>query len=427
MYNKAKLKPSSCVLIFIVIYALFAFRRIKAIGLPYLNGTVLNNLIIVIPLLALFLVFICANKFCFEKRLSRLFLLFVFISLISLFNYKSIAQSLYAFFLFLVPILLFFCVGKNEYHSFGRIVTLFVLLSLAYSVLAIIASFNYGTLLSKIGITNIDDQYNSQYRASLMIGSGITVSYFLNATLPLAFLKLYTTGKKRTKLFYIVVIILNAAATIIENSRLAVASMLLIILFCSFFFKKQDFKNLWKKFFVVIASGIVLLVLINRIDVSRLFMGFKDASTSERMDAFKLAIHIFRKNPLFGKGLGTYFYRAWSDQRYITVDGITGLIDPHNTQALLLAETGLIGTALFYLFLFFVFVKFIKIQNILVKKTAIIFFVAYLLGSLGGTQLITEISYSSIIWIMMGLFYGYYHWEKNESVGRYLSRYKYRS
>ena len=102
--------------------------------------------------------------------------------------------------------------------------------------------------------------------------------------------------------------------------------------------------------------------------------------------------------------MGRYFERIYSN-KYITVDGVTSLIDPHNMYILVLSELGLFGL-LAFLILFVVLIKsFTQIVEPLLRQTAYTTLIGYLIGgAMGGSHLVNTISFAAIFWIYMGMF-----------------------
>ena len=180
LQNRSK-KYSANVLIIglLYLYPLFALDRIKNIFSYRINDTPTTNEIWI--LLIMCFLFIILNKGRLKiTRLTSIFLFSIFLLLMIIIvggiKAVSISQWIYAGSLFMVPIFLFLSIPKLNNSEKDKLIKLFVLTSLIYSTLAIILSKNYAYFMALIG-NNIDDyRYYEQYRASMMIGSSITVS-----------------------------------------------------------------------------------------------------------------------------------------------------------------------------------------------------------------------------------------------------------
>src|SRR5690606_27005691 len=106
------------------------------------------------------------------------------------------------------------------------------------------------------------------------------------------------------------------------------------------------------------------------------------SSVSERLTASKLGLYIFSIYPLFGSGIGRYFERIYSD-RYINVEGLTGLIDPHNLYVLILSELGIIGLIVTIILFIYLFKRFSFIKEITLRQTGYLILFVFLFDAFG--------------------------------------------
>ena len=106
--------------------------------------------------------------------------------------------------------------------------------------------------------------------------------------------------------------------------------------------------------------------------------------------------HLFREKPLFGNGIGqTVPILKNKNGEYSRIAA-----EPHNTPLLILAETGIVGFFLFYLFflrLIFYFRKYRNSNSFSLGFYCIIF--GYLILSFGNEYLIKN----PIVWLFFGL------------------------
>jgi len=271
-------------------------------------------------------------------------------------------------------------------------------------VVTIVSSLNYGTVVELIG--NNGASYGDHTRASLPLGSSISVSYYLNMSLPLA-LYLYTiaTGKGK-RAFYLLTVLLNVVATLLQLSRSASLMAVLILLFYLLFVRARFGFVRKVILFALVVFGAVWLS--ERVDLTRLSLGFfaENGMDDSRMYAYKLGAHLFSKHALLGTGMGAVFHRAWSGSNVVSVDGIMGLVDPHNAYILVLSELGIFGTIALVAFLGGAFRAVLKNQDKLIRLTGIMLLATMLGNSLVGSQLINESAFSTIAFVYLAVFIG---------------------
>jgi len=390
---------------FIYLYSLFALDRIKDILSFKVDGIPTTNEIWLVLLIVL--VIIDKKKiYRYDLYLGICLLMYMIDVFIGGFNTDSISQYFLAILLFVIPILLYFSFSNLSSSDVILFFKIAVLVCLIYAIFAIILVRKYVFFIQLIGLEGGQYIYYSQYRPRMMLGSSITVSYYFNLTLPLCFYMFYYSKEKVWRVIAFFSIVTNILATFLLLSRIASLCMIIITLYgilYSIIFRKNSYRK-----------GIVLFMLLifvsvyafQNYDLSRLIsteLYKSGASIQERLRAVNLGLYIFSKQPILGSGMGSFFKRAYID-RYITVDGINALIDPHNMYILILSETGLIGFIVLFLFFLILFKRISYIKERLLRHTAYLIFFAFLLDAIGGSHLFNEISYSNIFWIYMGLF-----------------------
>lgn len=402
-----KLSRTSIYILLILGYSLFAFTSIKNKLMPEINGAGTNNLVILIPLIVILVgirrKFRIANWW--KEALMLSFALLI-VAIMSTRVELLSDQGFYAFLLLFIPILLLFCFGIDQVEDFDRIVTVLIVLNVVYSILTVVACMNFGRLIGLIGGDTNNYRYNSQYRASLMIGSAISVSYYMNITLPFILMRFYSTKSK----WYLIAIALNITATLVENSRLAVVAMAIVFLFGLFKFKTDNSTTgIRKKVFISVLFVVGVIAVSRYFDVSRILsrLSSNDESTVSRFASANLGLHIFEKNPILGSGLAQYYLRARRSTYFISIDNFSGLVNPHNTQIMLLSELGLLGFIIFYSLLVNLYRPIERFKNVNIKTLGEMVFLSHFIGSLGGTHVIDEINFSCIFWIYIGLLFNY--------------------
>ncbi|HHV99395.1 MAG TPA: O-antigen ligase family protein [Clostridiaceae bacterium] len=398
------------IICFIFLYALFALDRIKKILSFRIGDYKITNEIWIIPFLCLLMFINTQLKFRKSVNSYNLFLvkgifLYLLIIIIGGFNLISIPQYIYAALLFIIPMFLFFPISKINTYEFEWFIKLVIIVCFVYAIFSIVLTTNYAFFMKLIG-NPIDYRYSHQFRAPLMLGSSITVSYYYNLTLPICFYMFYSSKNKKWRIISILTIIFNLTATFLLLSRAASLTAIIIVVFY-LMFAKSNKNNFSKKIILLILILLAILFILSNYNVSRLLKGFgssgNDMSISARITAGKLGLYIFSQYPLFGSGMGRFYERAYID-KYIIVDGFSGLIDPHNMYIIILSELGIAGLAVTIYIFSKLFIRFSKISDLILRKTAYITLFCLLFDAIGGSHLVNEISFSTIFWIYMGLF-----------------------
>ena len=133
------------------------------------------------------------------------------------------------------------------------------------------------------------------------------------------------------KIFYITTIVLGMIALILTFSRSAWVVAALSIVYVIFRKKKR-------MFFPAILSAILVIFFIGNT------FGFQDESVVVRQQLNAAAISMFRASPIIGSGTGNFLVRL---PDYLVSRTIYFLQPAHNIYLLALAETGIIGFAIF--------------------------------------------------------------------------------
>ncbi|AEF17820.1 O-antigen polymerase [Thermoanaerobacterium xylanolyticum LX-11] len=399
--QRKRISISILMILTIIVYILFAFKRIKFSFASKIDDIPLNNEVWLFPIILIFKYLIIKKERLFDKNLIILYCGLIIDILIGGFNMDSPAQYIYAILQLMVPMFFIFSITKNDLLYIDLFIKLSIMFCLVYSLLAIVTSRNYGLFLEILG-DRIKYQYLSQYRASLMLGSSITVSYYLNMMLPLCFYFYYTTTENKWKILSFITIILNFIATLVLLSRLSFFISIFVMVYYLLFSRSNNLTRLKRIEIIILAIGVGIYSS-KIFNLSRLFIGFNDESTLERLKAINLGIYLFIQYPILGTGLGRYFTRVYSN-RNILVDGIQGLVDPHNTYVMVLSEMGIIGFIILTMIFISIISKFKYIEDTILRKTAYMTVIVYILGAFGGSQLLNEISYSTLLWIYFSLF-----------------------
>ncbi|MBT2689227.1 O-antigen ligase family protein [Bacillus sp. ISL-47] len=401
------------IIIFIYIYSLFAFSRVKALFSFSIEGMSTTNEIWLLPLLCL-LIFL-NKRFNFYDRIYKynikfLILIFMYIFIIAIggFHTNSLEQFFYAGLLFIVPMLIFFPISRCKSEHIAFLIKFFIVICLIYAILTILVSTNFTFFMNLVGNEGDIYQNNTQVRAPMMLGSSIAVSYYFNLTLPLCFYMYMTSFEKKWRIISGTAIMVIIVATFMLLSRAASICMIFIIFYYVFFISTNR-KKLGRKLLAILLIIVAVVYAYLTFDLTRILeeLNFSGNSAKMRIESSNLGIYIFTQFPIFGSGIGRFFERKYENS-YITVDGIGGLIDPHNMYVLILSELGIVGLIITLILFFNLFRRFSYIKDKILRKTAFIILLAFLFDALGGSHLFINISFATIFWMYMGLFNAVY-------------------
>jgi O-antigen ligase len=406
---KRKYSFSVYLICFIFLYALFALDRIKKLLSFVVAGSTTTNEIWIIPLVCILLYTyktVKTYRLSFNK-VNLIFLVYIYLYIIVIivggFNVVSMPQYGYAGLLFIIPMFLLFPMAKYSNEDIRFLFKVFVGTCLIYEFFTIVLIKNYAYFMLLLG-NSMDNRYYDEYRASMMIGSSITVSYYFNLALPLCFYMLYCSKEKKWRIISALAIILNVIASLGLLSRTANISTVLIIIL-NFLLVRSTKNNSRKKIIFIVLVIAAAMYAFKNYDLTRLTNGFSGSgdSVEARLVAGNIGLYISTKFPIFGSGMGRYFERLY-DFRFIDVDGIIGLIDPHNMYILIMSELGIVGLGITILLFIHLFKRFSYIKEKHLRQTAYITLFIPLFDAFGGSHILNEISYSTIFWIYMGVF-----------------------
>ena len=397
---------STKLLVLLMVYCLFALWRIKAVGAPVVDGLVASN----VPLLtgAVLVVAMVSEA----RRWSRYsaaqvasYLLLGVLGLTGCLQAGIDAQSLYALAAMLIPL----AVGvfyRGESGDFALVLRVCALLGVLYAVFTIVAVFDYSGLLRVVGITPAGDY--GQHRASLPLGSSITVSYYLNICLVIVLYLYLKTGNTRGRLGWLASCAAICAAITLELSRSSVACMVLTLVLYATLSPRGARRPL---LLVYLAIGASLVYVALTSDVSRLVDSFFGSSGlgesgESRGSAASLGLHLFASSPLFGTGVGECFPRVWSGDNRLVIDGVAGLVDPHSGLVLLLSELGLVGTFLYFVVFGTLVVEIWSVPERACRAAGLTVAAVVAINSLYGSQIVNEPAYAVIAYFILAGFAG---------------------
>ncbi|MBU8915092.1 O-antigen ligase family protein [Bacillus sp. FJAT-29953] len=392
----------------IFLYPLFCMTRIKQMASPVVDMLPTTNEIWFIPLLFLIKLIVCdlkKNRFKLNAIIFVWFLVLFISILIGGFYVTDISQYLFAVAVFIIPISLLQLITTKDILNLFFFLRLFTCVCLFYSILYIILVSTFDTLSLILGNTIQTSRLISsdQFRVSLMIGSPISVANYFVITLPILFYMYFINKNNIWSKIALISIVANISATALTLSRLGFISSILVSVICILFLR-EEVPNRRKKLLMSIFGFIAFYFIASKYDLGRLFIGFSDTSTSARLESGKLALHLFQLYPFLGSGMGNYFTRVYQNNSLV-IDGVYGLVDPHNAYLLVLSELGLVGIIIILFFLFYLIFRISQVPNKMFRNTGLIVLFSVSLVSIGGSHLINEISFSIVFWIYISLFY----------------------
>lgn len=238
-------------------------------------------------------------------------------------------------------------------------------------------------LLERIGIVP-SFQVSHLPRVSSLIGNPIYLAGFLILPLVLALFRSIQTNK-REFILYIMAAIIMFGGVLVSGTRGAFLGLIVGLCFGWIYWiltSKQRKRNIMITFFIFIllfgVFGELRAVSKEKTSLYR-YTHFEDASISNRLGYWKIALKGFKDYPIMGVGYEN-FYRA--AETYFTPDlyeeeGV--FIDkPHNAFLEILVSSGIVGFGLFMCLLWFVARAIIK-SNFSQKQIAILFggFIAF--------------------------------------------------
>ena len=433
-----KLEQLMTLRFFMVLYALFALNRFKTTDIIQIDGK--NTELLVYILFGFFFFKVVYNLLNKEKKvrltkyesnIAILLFLQLLIAFFGLFNSLQTEQGFYAIAEYFLPTLL---VLDYKYHvksEFTLFVKTMCCIGMIYAVITIVAVSNYSTILTFLSVNADKFTNNNQVRASFMLGSSISISYFLNLVLPLIYYAFFEHiySSKFMKFLCLATIILISLSIIILQSRLAFVCLLITTIAFLAFYKKNVFSRIKLGIFLIGVLSLAGFLYFKELDFNVLQRVMDVESVTSNKVRFSSAYYGVKSmgaNILFGAGMGQTFPRIYEFRELNLSGGQYSLVDPHNTYIMCLNEQGIVGLV-FLCFLFYnIYNQVSHICDRYIRFLAKITLIVYLLGALGGSQIFNEISFSIVFWWILGHYMSLARQpkggiSKDESNGNYLS------
>lgn len=278
-----------------------------------------------------------------KHKQTKLFLLFIFLTFLSLFHAFVTTYS-YQNLRIQVAYFLFFCIGYYLLRNFKRVEAFIYAFITIHFVIVVI---NFSKFLS--------GTRTGSFRAGYFLGDGNDLGWGLNVVLPFtlyATLRSKNNFSKSASLIAFALICFGIIGTMSRGAVLAMSGSL------SYFWLRSN-KKIWGAVFLVF---LVIAVLLYAPDLfyermSSLQNYTEDSSAIGRITAWKAAIKMALENPIFGVGAGNFnssygrFYRDESTSFY----GSARWISAHSVYFLVLGEYGILGLIVIITLLYFIY------------------------------------------------------------------------
>ena len=162
-----------------------------------------------------------------------------------------------------------------------------------------------------------------------------------------------TEIRKKTQIIYTGIIALTAGAILLTAKRAGILFGFFAIIIVYYIINPAKRKGRLFKLICIIGAAFLIIEYLSTVspEIERMLMRFsrigEDNSTRNRFDMWRLALKMFESKPFLGSGWGSFRYE------YYGVFGIYSnndyeYLDAHNVYIQMMAETGIIGTILFF-------------------------------------------------------------------------------
>lgn len=375
---------------------MFTPNSIKIVYGPFIDGQYGSNMVFVLPAILIIYGILTGIRYVDRVHFALLgaFSIYTFANTVFFAN----SQSCYSAFCMVIPMLYMMCVNKSLGSKFEAMVHAIIVIAFVYSIYVIIQFFAQNFLVVLTGFGEIAADYKTRH--STMLGTSITTTYYFIATIPMIMIGI-NKAAHTTRLFYIISLITSIFSVLLLQSR--IGFLILGFFFVFYFLKYKGHVKLRYKLLVVIGVIVLLFWAYNNESLSRLFSDYSmGVSTESRMNSLTVGLSAFQEKPIFGSGIATFYKRIWTaDSRYVSIYGKTSLVDPHNMYVMILVEMGVVGFALFMAVVTSVITMVIRKSSKEIRINSLALFGGLAIALLGGSHMINEIGFSSVIWFYL--------------------------
>jgi O-antigen ligase len=352
-------------------------KKISSLHWPFL---VFYSLFIIVSAISIF------NSYFFDLNIRYLFRPLIFVYLIYIFLPDNIIKSF-----------------KNLINIFWLFFGLGIIGSLMGLSSIVVNYFEGGGILRAMPLTFGSWQplgANQNLLAELLI-----------TALPLSLFLAYYYRKNKDLFYYLTVgWLLMVVISLLTFSRAAWLSLIGQLLVLLFFILPQVFsKSLFKQkirsllannFWVLVILILILIVSMGLFLQSNVIL----SSDANRLFQWKIGLEMFKLNPLWGAGIGSFIQVLNHDPYYAFEFG--SALDAHGLVLKLLSELGLFGLLTFFIFILAILVKSMKVyQNLKQHPATLWFFGSLMLSafSIVFFQLFNTSYYTAKMWLPLGL------------------------
>jgi len=313
------------------------------------------------------------KKPVFPPKATKAVVFFIFSMFISLFFASNFRVALYSFSKYFIFYISIFYLAEVNINKIFRTIFYSSLLVMSYGV------------FQKIRIDFIHWQLGFSGRVFSFLGNPNFFSSYLVSILPVYF---YLFEKEK-KSVYFACFLFNFLMIFFTKTRGSIIAGIVLVVFLIYFSLKNNF---FSKRFLKIFSIFVLLfsaIFILRTDLK---LSFNDSSIKERIFKWKVAFAIFKRNPVFGCGIGNVktnfaLYQAKVREKFkIKLKG-TSESKIHNDFFQILSELGIFGFVIFLYLLFVIFKNGLSLKDKVLTATIISGVIGIVVNSLSNFPL----------------------------------------
>ncbi len=376
--------------IFILFISLFVYKEVYN---HRINQTFILILFVIIFLVLWAIKILSSEKITWTKsNLNLPLCFFAAVLTISLFIGNNIAVSLTDYLHFISYTIIFF-VALNFVKSekeFNALIKIFFITSFFISLYTLIQYYG------------LDPYYGHLGKLTSTIGQKNWISNYLAMIFPIGFSYFLLENKKNIKYIYLTLLAVLYTTLLICQSRGIWISITLTLIFAFIIIFRYKLGNIFRKnkkwlitLFIVFLIITVIYSTENPLNKSRLtvteralttFEVTRDPSINTRFLIWGTTIEMFKDNPIFGLGIGTFKYHYLDYQAeylvnhsdYIKNSGKAA--EAHNEYLQMAAEIGIVGLAVFLVIIFLFYFTIYQYFESNTKKENIVVIFGLLMG-----------------------------------------------
>lgn len=338
MYKKIKLENIVQIGFYFIILGIFCY------GMK--NLPIKPTLFLQIPGVFFVLLSLFSKKYKLTLNLSKiLYILYILIMIISTLIYKSSESFLYIYYFTLA---FFTCNVMRNLSKSSYFKILYFLLSLCMinSTITLISVFFPEVYIkiitffhTPIYVDYILSFYNVGNYSGIFIQVGQNAFYSALGIILFLILAITPETKNNKNIFYLCILLLIVTLFLTSKRGILLYTFVVLTLIIFFEFaiknKKKFFKIIGFLLLIVLFSAVFLKINSKSLNIINRFVN--DDVLNGREKLYSSALSLFKEKPLLGHGI----------RSFRELNGFTTL-DVHNNFLQSLAETGIIGFALFY-------------------------------------------------------------------------------